>query len=98
MTYAETLPSWFLLNFKVVQVTQTYSSQRKTNYVIANRQRKVNVTTGTLQQREPWKQPTKPAKQSFTPTLPAVLTGNSFYPLQSLQSEQETIDLSRTPF
>ena len=42
--------------------------------------------------REPWKQPKKIAKQSFPPTWPAVLTGNSFNPLQSLQSEQGTID------
>ena len=42
--------------------------------------------------REPWKQPKEPEKQSFPPTWPAVLTGNSFNPLQSLQSEQETID------
>ena len=42
--------------------------------------------------REPWKQPKKPVKQSIPPTWPAVLTDNSSNPLQSLQSEQETID------
>ena len=42
--------------------------------------------------RDPWKQPKKPATESFPPTWPAVPTDNSFNPLQSLQSEMETID------
>ena len=42
--------------------------------------------------KEPWKQPKKPVKQSFPPTWAAVPTGNIFNPLQSLQSEQETIE------
>ena len=47
------------------------------------------ATTWQHCNREPWQQPKKSAKQSFPPTWPAVLMG--FNPLQSLQSEQETI-------
>ena len=39
--------------------------------------------------REPLKQPKKPAKQSFPPTWPAVLTGDSFNPLQLFRTTLE---------
>ena len=66
-------------------------SKRKTNYAITNQKEKLmsELEDGN---KEPWKQPKKHAKQLFPPTWPAVPTGDSFNPLQSLQSERETIE------